>query len=342
MSSTDIPNTHRAVTAVIEPRGYKVITKPLPIPADNEILVKVRASSLNPTDWKSVYVFNRAKDGNSVGSDFAGDVVHVGKDAARKGVKLGDAVAGFVLAHRDPANSGFQEYLKVRPESVLVFPKDKISYQQAAPFGVALSTAVQALYHRLELPTPWAPGKEAFPILIWAGSTAVGIYAIKLAKLSGLLVATTASPRNHEFLKQLGADAVFDYKDPEAPRLIREWSHDKITVALDTVSEQGSTQLAAQALGNKGGKIITLLPVESTGRADVEAQMTLVPTGIDPTVPEDFAKLSDWYRKAPPYLSEFNVVPIKVWENGLDGAPDALEYMKAGKVSAQKIVLNIA
>lgn len=77
--------------------------------------------------------------------------------------------------------------------------------------GIALSTAVQALYHRLHLPTPWAPATESFPvralscsndgtvlnsssterqILIWGGSTAVGMYAIKRAKLSGLTVAT--------------------------------------------------------------------------------------------------------------------------------------------------------
>ncbi|KAG9010817.1 hypothetical protein FRB94_009724 [Tulasnella sp. JGI-2019a] len=263
MSTITIPKTHRAVTTVTEPKGYKIITKPLPVPADDEILVNVRAASLNRTDRKGLYIFNRAKDGNFVGNDFAGDVVHLGKGAVGKGVKLGDAVAGFVMAHRDPANSGFQECVKV-----LVFPKGNISYQQAAPFGIALSTTVQAVHHRLELPTPWAPAKEAFPILIWGCSTAVGIYAIKLAKLSGFLVAM-----------------------------------------------------------NQDNSVLMLCSTIS---------------GVDPTFPEDFAKLSNWYRKAPAYLSELNVIPIKVWENGLDGGPDALEYLKTGKASAQKIVLNVS
>ncbi|KAG8995411.1 hypothetical protein FRB93_001139 [Tulasnella sp. JGI-2019a] len=256
MSTITIPKTHRAVTTVTEPKGYKIITKPLPVPADDEILVNVRAASLNRTDRKGLYIFNRAKDGNFVGNDFAGDVVHLGKGAVGKGVKLGDAVAGFVMAHRDPANSGFQECVKV-----LVFPKGNISYQQAAPFGIALSTTVQAVHHRLELPTPWAPAKEAFPILIWGCSTAVGIYAIKLAKLSGFLVAM-----------------------------------------------------------NQDNSVLMLCS----------------------TISADFAKLSNWYRKAPAYLSELNVIPIKVWENGLDGGPDALEYLKTGKASAQKIVLNVS
>lgn len=73
--------------------------------------------------------------------------------------------------------------------------------------GISLSTAVHGLYHRMNLPPPWAPTKESIPvgtsatlhypdclfrlqILIWAGATSVGIYAIKLAKMSGLRVAT--------------------------------------------------------------------------------------------------------------------------------------------------------
>ncbi|KAG8995404.1 hypothetical protein FRB93_001132 [Tulasnella sp. JGI-2019a] len=342
MAAPTIPKTHRAVTAVTQPKGFKIIEKPLPVVEDDEILVKVRTTSLNPTDWKAVFLFNMAKDESSVGCDFAGDVVQIGKNATGKGADLGDAVAGFLIVQNDPTNAGFQEYIKTRPQSVIVIPKDKISYQQAAPFGVALSTAVQALYHGLNLPPPWEPAKETFPILIWGGSTAIGIYAIKLAKLSGLSVLTTASPKNHDFLKELGADVVFDYKDPDAPRLIREWSHGGISAALDTVSDQDSVPLVAQALGDKGGKIITVLPPGPTGRSNVETSLTWVSTGIDPSHPESFSKMSDWYRRVPGYVSELNIMPIKIWEGGLDAIPEALEYMKAGKVSAQKIVVNVS
>ncbi|KAG8875067.1 hypothetical protein FRB98_008107 [Tulasnella sp. 332] len=165
MSTPTIPETHRAVTATTNPKGYKILEKPLPVVADDEIPPQHGLES--------------------------GDVVYVGNNAEGKGVKLGDPVAGFTAAHRfDPANAAFQEYIKTRPESVFMVPTDKISYQQAAPFGVALSTSVQGLYEQLDLPWSWAPAKEAFPILVWGGFTAVGIYAIKLAKLSGLLVAT--------------------------------------------------------------------------------------------------------------------------------------------------------
>lgn len=59
--------------------------------------------------------------------------------------------------------------------------------------GIALTTSAQALFHALALPTPWAPATETFPVLIWAGSSSVGIYAIKLAKMAGLQIVTCVS-----------------------------------------------------------------------------------------------------------------------------------------------------
>lgn len=74
---------------------------------------------------------------------------------------------------------------------VWIIPTDKLSYKQAAPMGgISLTTSAQALFHNLALPTPWAPASEPFPVLIWGGSSSVGIYAIKLAKMASLQVAT--------------------------------------------------------------------------------------------------------------------------------------------------------
>ena len=69
----------------------------------------------------------------------------------------------------------------------------------------------------------------------------MGLFAIALAKLAGLQVVTTASPRNHALLKDLGADAVFDYKDADVASKIKEWAkpHGGITIALDSISEKG-------------------------------------------------------------------------------------------------------
>lgn len=82
----------------------------------------------------------------------------------------------------------------------------------------------------------------ALKILIWGGSSSVGLFAIALAKLSGQIVVTTASPHNHELLKTRGIDAVFDYKDPEVSVKIKEWGkqYGGIKIALDTISEHGA------------------------------------------------------------------------------------------------------
>jgi NADPH:quinone reductase-like Zn-dependent oxidoreductase len=121
--------------------------------------------------------------------------------------------------------------------------------------GISLSTAAQALYHKFKLPYPGKGTSNAnvgleqldvihkltrIPqVLIWSGSTGVGMYAIQLAKLSGAKVVTTAGQHNHELLKKLGADAVFDYKDPDVSKKIREWSGGAIEFALDCISEGG-------------------------------------------------------------------------------------------------------
>ncbi|KAG9010815.1 hypothetical protein FRB94_009722 [Tulasnella sp. JGI-2019a] len=334
---SQLPSSHRALTAVNEPKGFKLVEKPLPTVGDNEILIKVRATSLNPTDWKHVHS-GSLKDGSSTGSDFAGDVVKVGSGAEGQGIKVGDAVAGVVRGgYVDDTNGAFQEYVKSHVDSVWHIPTDKLTYEQASPMGgIALSTAVQALFNVLALPTPWEPAKEPLPVLIWAGSTSVGIYAITLAKLAGFQVATTASHRNHEFLKKLGTDVIFDYKDPEAPKKIKEWSNGKITHAFDTISEHGSTKLCGQAFSDQGGKIVTLLPNNESGVANVTVERTVIYTGLDPSN-GDHKLIAEWYRQLPKYATQLNVMPLKKWLGGLAALPEALDYLKAGKTSAEKI-----
>ena len=114
--------------------------------------------------------------------------------------------------------------------------------------------------------------------LVWAGSTGVGMYAIKLASLLGYRVVTTASPHNFELVKSLGALAVFDYKDPNVSTKIQEWIKDQdigpLTKSLDTISEsidstaangaviESSIKLSLQAFGDAEGTLVTLRTLE--------------------------------------------------------------------------------
>ncbi|KAG8896487.1 hypothetical protein FRC01_011755 [Tulasnella sp. 417] len=339
-----LPQNHRAlIVKEGDPRTIAVEGRALPAVRDDEILIKVKAVTLNPVDYKHLRNYARLKVGSSFGCDFAGDVAYVGKDV--KGWSVGDGAAGFLLGGiPDDTNGAFQGYVRSRPELAWHMPKDILAYEDAAAMGgIALSTAATALFIRLGLPTPWNPAKEDIYVLIWAGSTSVGIFANRLAKLAGLKVATTASPKNHELMKQLGADL-----DPEAPAKIKEWSKGQLTHALDTISERGSTKLAAEAFGDKGGTIITLLSVQkpddgSALATRVDLVRIYVDAGLDVSEDprSDYVKLVEWYSYLPKYAKELKVMPIKRWPGGLDALPEALEYLRAGKSSAEKIAITL-
>ncbi|KAG9045536.1 hypothetical protein FS837_006137 [Tulasnella sp. UAMH 9824] len=339
-----LPQNHRAVIVQEgEPRTIAVKERALPPLRDDEILVKIKAVTLNPTDYKHVWNYAQLQAGSSFGCDFAGDVAYVGKDV--KGWNVGDGAAGFLRGGIPNADNGsFQEYVRVRPELAWHVPKDVLTYEDASAMGgIALSTAAMGLFIRLGLPTPWNPAKEDTYVLIWAGSTSVGIFANRLAKLAGLKVATTASPKNHALLKELGVDL-----DPEAPAKIKEWSKGQLTHAFDTISERGSTKLAAEAFGDKGGTIITLLPVQKPDDGSALATRvdplriyvySVLDVSDDPQ--SDYAKIVEWYSQLPKYAKDLKVMPIKSWPGGLDALPEALEYLKAGKTSAEKIAITL-
>ena len=103
-------------------------------------------------------------------------------------------------------------------------------------------------------------------------SAGVGLSAIQLAHISGYKVVTTASPRNFALVQSLGADAVFDYRDPEVVTKIKAATGNSIKSALDTISEKESLRITADSIGSQGGKVVVLLPPspEATSRKDVE------------------------------------------------------------------------
>lgn len=91
-------------------------------------------------------------------------------------------------------------------------------------------------------------------------TASVGQYAIQLAHISGYRVVTTASPHNFEFVKSLGADAIYDYKDPDVVASIKQVTEDSVCHAIDTQSTKETQQLCARAMGTAGGKLILMFP----------------------------------------------------------------------------------
>jgi NADPH:quinone reductase-like Zn-dependent oxidoreductase len=168
------------------------------------------------------------------------------------------------------ANGAFSEYLVAGAELQVVPIPNGWSFEEAAQLGVAPITALQCLHETLELPSPFearpTPEQSQRTILIWGGASAVGQYAIQFAKLCGLRVLTTASSKNFDLVKRLGADEVFDYRDEGAVEKIRAATGNALDIAIDTISEGKTPAQVTGAIGDKGGKVAIILPYESPRR----------------------------------------------------------------------------
>jgi len=335
---TSIPATHRALVVNAEQDGWEV--KEQALPKYDDLLVRVHAVGLNPTDWKHLSV---NKPGSSSGSDFAGVVA---KDVGE--FKAGDRVAGFTRGgFLQQDNGAFEDYVAAQQPIVWRIPEN-ISFEQAAAVGeVPAGTAAHVLYTHLNVPRPWSSSKEPSvsagdSILIWSGAASVSFYAIQLAKYAGLKVYTTASSHHHEALKALGVEAVFDYKDPEVSKKIKDASNGKIKICLDGISEYGTTKLAAAALSDEGGTIVTLLPVKDEFPPGIKLVPSLLYRVLDVNNVEERADIAEWNKVLPKLLSNGHLKIQNIdHRKGLDAIPVGLEELKQGKVSGKKIVYTI-
>jgi NADPH:quinone reductase-like Zn-dependent oxidoreductase len=204
-----------------ESLSFEAVAKP--VPADDQVLVKVHAASVNPYDWHMMtgkpYVMRLATglgkpENTRAGADFAGTVESVGRDVTH--FKPGDEVFG-------DANGSFAEYLTVRERSMAHKPAE-LSFEQAAAMPIAAITALQALRDQGHV----TPGQK---VLINGASGGVGTYAIQIAKALGAEVTAVCSTKNLELVRSLGADHVIDYTQEDLTR-----SAQRYHVILDNVS----------------------------------------------------------------------------------------------------------
>ncbi|KAH9951701.1 GroES-like protein [Amylocystis lapponica] len=349
-----IPQTMKALL-VQEDKTVAVKDHPVPPVGDDDILVKVIAAAQNPADWKCVDFLT--SPGTILGSDFSGYVAAVGKNVASR--KIGDHVAGLVLGGACTDYGAYAEYISTPAELSWVVPANTISHEQAASLGCATLiaiwdcifwTSVQAFYHPAHLGLVEPPAKVGTEewVFVYGGSSSVGQYAVQLAHLSGYKVVSTASPRNFELVKSFGADAVFDYNDPDVVEKIKSVTGDSIRSVFDTISDATTQGISARAVAPGGGRVAIANP-EANARADVQVIPTLVYTSLGRTFsigpitftasPDDKAHLV----KVPQLISEGKIVPnkVKVWDGGLSAVKDGLQYMREGKVSAEKIVYRV-
>ncbi|KAI8224527.1 Protein TOXD [Colletotrichum sp. SAR 10_99] len=345
----------------IEAGVAKVVDAPVPkLPADDYILVKTTAVAINPTDWKHVDLADKAGCvGIWVGCDYAGIVEEVGSGVT-KDFKKGDRICGPVNGSNAlrEIDGAFAKYIAVKGDLQIKTP-DNITDEEAATLGIAVTTVGQGLYQTLKLPLPSSPAKEPKTILIYGGSTAMGISGIQYAKLSGYDVITTASPHNFDYLKELGASAVFDYKSPTVSEDIRKHTGDALTLTWDCQSTDESAAIVARALSSSKPSLVgTLLPVDKKKVQEVnpnaDVQMSLYYTvfgeefgyfGKRDAVPENYEFGKRFWELSRELLAAGKLKPIRVIKNrggsGLDGVIIGLKELKEGKVSAGKLVYTI-
>lgn len=235
------------------PEVLKYEDAPRPKPAAGEVLIRVHATSVNPVDVaiRQGHFKERMKYTMPFvpGWDVSGVVEAVGPGATR--LKVGDEVYSRPDLGRDGA---YAEYIAVRESEVALKPKS-IDHTHAAAIPLTGLTAWQGLFDAGHL----SAGQT---VLIHGGAGGVGHFAVQLARAKGARVIATASQRNHEFLRLLGADQVIDYNTTKFEDVV----HD-VDVVLDTITDE--TQDRSWQVIKKGGTYVSIRrpPTQETAAA---------------------------------------------------------------------------
>ncbi|UIF29357.1 NADP-dependent oxidoreductase [Levilactobacillus brevis] len=231
--------------AVITRYGQAMpLMKTVPVPSlqATDVLVKIKAVSLNPIDLKTMagelkFLLSYRMP-LILGSDFAGEVVAVGSQITP--FKVGDAVYG---RPRKSRIGTFAEYLAVDVADIALKPQS-LTFNEAAALPLVGLTSYQALHDILHV----KPGQK---VLIQAGAGGIGTIAIQLAKYLGAQVATTTSPQNFALVRSLGADRVIDYHTEDFTTVLTDYD-----AVFDTLGGQSLAQ--AFSVVKRGGQVVSI------------------------------------------------------------------------------------
>ena len=192
--------------AVVGESGVEVRDLPKPMPKPNEVLIRVRASSLNRADLLVALGHQHGSVGGvgaRIGLECSGEVEAVGSEV--KDIKAGDRVMA-------SAPGGFAEYVVTDAGRVHRIPGNNMTYEQAACFPVALQTMHNAVVTAGRL-------KRGETLLIQGASAGVGLMGMQIGKLMGasLVIGTSTNPQRRARLKEFGCDLALDSADPNWP-----------------------------------------------------------------------------------------------------------------------------
>jgi NADPH:quinone reductase-like Zn-dependent oxidoreductase len=225
-----------------------------PEPGEGEVLVKVRAASVNPVDWKYRRGYVPKELPTVLGNDVSGTV----ELSRAHGIAEGDDVFGIALS------GGYAEYATASASAIAKKPAG-VSHEQAAAIPVAGLTAWQALFDRGGL-------ERGQTVLIAGAAGGVGHFGVQFAKRAGARVIGTGSSRNREFVLGLGADEYVDYTQQDVADAVAG-----VDLAFDTVG--GETTQSLVPTVREGGTLVTIAaapPEEAARERGVRAELLVM------------------------------------------------------------------
>src|SRR3954471_11535364 len=214
-----------------------------PSPEDGEVLIRVRAASVNPVDWK----YRRGLAQKALPAILGNDVSGTVEESRADGYTQGDDVFGMA------ASGGYAEFATASAAVIAKKPAG-VTHEQAAAIPVAGLTAWQALFDRAGL-------ERGQTMLIAGAAGGVGHFAVQFAKLAGARVIGTGSSRNRDFVLGLGADEYVDYTQTDVAEAVSG-----VDVAFDTVGGETTGSLVTTV--SEGGLLVTIAaaPPEDAAR----------------------------------------------------------------------------
>lgn len=320
--------------------GLRAGEAPEPELGADDVLVQVRAASINPLD-------RMIRDGEMktilpyrvpfiLGNDLAGTVVGVGAGVTR--FTVGDEVYG--RPDKDRIGT-FAELISVHQDDLALKPAT-LSMEEAASLPLVALTSWQALVERAHV----RPGQK---VLIQAGSGGLGTIAIQLAKHLGAHVATTTSTANIDVVKSLGADVVVDYKKQAFETVLHDYD-----LVLDSLG--GETLKKSLDVLRPGGKIISVAgpPDAAFGRElGANPMLRLAMSALSfrtrrrarrrgVTYSFLFMKANgDQLRELTALIETGKIRPVIDTVFPFESTPEALEYLAAGRAKVGKVVVRM-
>jgi alcohol dehydrogenase len=283
-------------------------TASVPSISSGKILVNVKASGVNPSDWKIREGYFQQmvplQFPSTLGGDFSGIVKQIGEDDdISSDFKQGDEVYGYASVLND-GSGAFAELALVNKDSIAYKPKS-LNYVEAAGLPLVGFCAWQALVENIGL-------SKDQKILIHGGAGGIGSIAIQLANHLGAYVTTTVSTNDKQFVQELGADHIIDYKKENFEDVIHDYD-----AVLDTVG--GETYIRSFKVLKKGGIIVSTLEQpnsELMNQYGIRAIFQFAQVNR-----ERLTKLAQWVDQ--------NNVKVNVDKTfSLDEAAKALDYQK--------------